>query len=237
MHKKLCFILSLTVLRYWTEASPVNLGTLEFDRLDTDLDDLKYEVEEEDLDDLTKYLDDRAEINGNEDKSKTKLKASGFRKNDKTNKGLKSKHNILDLKKLFQIIGAKDQGSFSDDEIFAAAEGLAAEAVGAKGKEERKFKKGTKTRGFHRVHHKDEYKKDKEFYEDDETTGSIKKVGGKAVGYKIGGGIGFDKGHFHHDRQKGIFGKQGYLDKGFINKEYSDFSDDQGYEGSYNSDS
>ncbi|CAG9793388.1 unnamed protein product [Diatraea saccharalis] len=237
MQKKLCFVLSLTILRYWTEASPVNLGTLEFDRLDTDLDDLKYEVEEENYDDFSKFLDepDAAKSNSNlkNDKSKAKLKGSGFKKNATSSKGLKSNHNIQDLKKLFQIIGVKDQGSFNDDEIYAAVEGLIGEAVGAKGKEERKYKKGTKTKGFHRVHHKDEYKKDKEFYEDDETTGSIQKVGGKAVGYKIGGGVGFDKGHFHHDRQKGIFGKQGYLDKGFTNRDYSGYTDDQGFEGSY----
>lgn len=227
MQKKLSFALSLTVFIYWTEASPVNLGTLEFDKLDTDLDDLKYEVEEEDLDDYSRILDAADAKNGVENKSKTNA----------ASKGTEAKYNIGDLKKFFKAIGFGDQGAYDDRDVYAAIAALDQEAVGGKGTEERKYKKGTKTKGFHSVHHKDEYKKDKEFYEEDEATGAVKKVGGKVLGFKIGGGAGLNKGRFHHGRQQGIYGKESLLGKGFLDKLYSDYSDDQGLERSFKTDS
>ncbi|XP_063832747.1 uncharacterized protein LOC135081896 [Ostrinia nubilalis] len=237
MQKKLCFALSLTVLCYWTEASPAKLGTLEFDKLDTDLDNLKYEVEEEDLDDFSKLLDEEDQTKSENDKAKEKVKTSAFKKKNTTNKGSKTKYDLEDLKKFFKTLGVKDQGKYYDDNLYAAIKALVGEAVGVKGTEDRKYKKGTKTRGFHRVQHKDEYKKDKEFYEDDETTGEINKVGGKALGYEVGGGIGFNKGHYNHKRLKGVYGKEGFLDKGYLDKNYNKFSDDQGFEGTYSNDS
>lgn len=235
MQKKICFVLTLTVA-YLAESSPVNLGTLEFDNLDADISELGYEVDEEDLDDYSKLLDnadDASKTKSAKDSAKTDVKTSGYKKKNTENNGVKSKHNIGDLKKFFKAAGVHDQGSYDDADVYALAQGLAAAAVGTDGKESRTYKKGTKTRGFHRVHHKDEYKKDQEFYEDDETKGTINKVGAKAIGFKIGAGAGFDKGHFHHDRQKGIYGKQGYSDKGFLDKQFSGFSDSQGFDGSF----
>lgn len=229
-----CLLLSVAV--YWlTEAAPVNLGSLEFDKLDTDLKNLKYEVEEEDLDDFSKLLDEAgsAESTTDNKQAKTNVKASGFKRKDTSNKRSKSKHNIDDLKKFFKTAGVHDQGAYDDDETYALAEAFAGTAVGIKGKEDRKYRKGTKTRGFHRVHHKDEYKKDKLFYEDDEISGTINKVGAKEFGRKIGAGAKADKGRFHHDHQKGIFGKQGYSDNGSSNKEFNEFSDSQGFDGTF----
>ncbi|XP_075984474.1 uncharacterized protein LOC142982060 [Anticarsia gemmatalis] len=239
MQKKICLVLTLTVV-YLAESSPLNLGALEFDNLDTDLSQLSYEVEEEDLDDFSKLLDEQdgttksaSASDKNSAKAKTNVNTSGFKKKNTVNKGVKSNHNIGDLKKFFKAAGVHDQGSFDDADIYAIAEGLAAAAVGTDGKESRTYKKGTKTRGFHRVHHKDEYKKDQEFYEDDETKGTINKVGARGLGVKVGAGAGFDKGHFHHDRQKGIFGKQGYLDKGYLDAEINGYSDSQGFDGAF----
>lgn len=240
MQKKLCFALSLTLIYYWTEASPVKLGTLEFDKLDTDLDDLKYEVEEEDLDDYSKLVDNAdssKSVNSGNENSKENGKTSTFKKKNTANKGLASNYNIEDLKKFFKVAGISDKGGYNIDDVYAAIAALASQTVGAKGTEERKYKKGTKTSGFHRVHHKDEYKKDKEFYEDEETTGNIKKVGGKVLGYKIGSGAVFDKGHYHNDRKKGIYGGEGYLGKGFIDKQYADYSNSQSLEDPFQSDS
>ncbi|XP_052756482.1 uncharacterized protein LOC128201959 [Galleria mellonella] len=237
MQKKLYLALSLAIFCCWTESSPVNLGTLEFDNLDTGLSNLKYEVEEEDLDDFSKLLDEADNSKNVNDKSKSNVKTNGFKKKNTANIGVKGNHNVQDLKKFYKAARAHDEGDYDDDDVYAIAEALAGESIGVKGNENRKYRKGTKTRGFHRVHHKDEYKKDKEFYEDDETNGTIKKVGGKAIGYKIGTGAGLHKGHFHHDRRKGIYGKKGYADKGFFDKEFSGFSDSQGFEGSFNNES
>lgn len=240
MQKKLCFVLSITLVNYWAESLPAGLGTLEFDKLDTDLADLSsYEVEEEDLDDFGKLLDYADESNDNsaKDKTKTSVKTSGFKTKNTAKKGLKKNHNIQDLKKFYKTGGVNDQGSYDDDIVYAHAEGAAAQAVGIKGNEDRTYRKGTKARGFHRVHHKDEYKKDKVFYEDDEIKGTLKKVGAKGTGFRIGAGAGFNKGNFRHDRQKGLYGKQGYADKSFSNKQLKEYSDSQGFDGNFSNES
>lgn len=240
MQKKLCFVLSLTLVCFLADSSPVGLGTIECDNLDTDIDELAYEIEEEDLDDFAKLLDDADETTegSNENKkAQTNVKTSGFKRKNTNNNGSNNKHNIQNLKKFYKSGGLHDQGAYDDDDLYAVVEGVAAQAVGVKGSEDRKYRKGTKSRGFHRVHHKDEYKKDKVFYEDDETKGTVKKVGARGLGFRIGGGAGFNKGHYHHDRQKGLYGKEGFADKGFANKNFKNYSDSQGFDASFNNDS
>lgn len=239
MQKKICFILTLTIF-YCVKSSPVKIDTLQFDNLDTDLSELGYEVEEEDLDDFSKLIYEadgtsKSASDNSKDSAKSKLNVdtSGFKKKNTENKGVQSKHNIGDIKKFFKTAGAHDQGSYDDADIYALAKGIAAAVVGTDGNENRTYKKGTKTRGFHRIHHKDEYKKDQEFYEDDETSGTIKKVGAKAIGVKVGAGADYNKGHFHHDRQKGVKGERGYLDKGYFDADTNAFSDSQGFDASF----
>lgn len=223
MQKKLGLVISLAFVIYFVDSKP---GFV--DDLDADLTHLAYEVEEEDLDDIGKildYSDDSAE-----DKTS---KTSGFKKERTGSKGVKGKKKIEDEKKIYKIGAAHDDGSYDDDEIYGEAEGVAGQAVGVTGKEDRKYRKGTKTRGFHRVSHKDEYKKDKVFYEDDETKGALNKVGAKGQGYLIGAGAGFSKGHFHHDHKKGVFGKRGYQDNGSVNKEVKGYTKSEGFDESF----
>lgn len=232
MQKNLCLLLTLTV--YWSvDSAPTGLGSLEFDNLDTDLADLKYEVEEEDLDDFSRLLDEA----DTENDEKANVKTSGYKKKAASSKGSTNKHNVQDIKKFRKTAGLHDRGAYDDNEAYAQAEGFAGTAVGVKANEDRKYRKGTKTRGFHRVHHKDEYKKDKVFYEDDIANGAIDKVGAKGHGYKIKAGSGFNKGHFHHDRLKGIVGKSGYSDKGVSDKEFSGYANSQGFDGLFSNES
>ncbi|CAF4920191.1 unnamed protein product [Pieris macdunnoughi] len=198
MQKK---IVVLTLIYYWVEATPLNADSVDF----TDISNLKYDSK--DLEDYLNYLEDEQSNNNAKKKS--------------SNKGSKVNYNIEDLKKFFKSLGLKDDGSYDDSETYSLTEGAAAKAVGITGKENRTYKKGSKTRGFHRVHHKDEYKKDKEFYEDDEVSGAIDKVGAKDFGYDVAKGNGFDKGRFHRVRKTGLFGKQGLSDKGKAEKDFS----------------
>ncbi|VVC96893.1 unnamed protein product [Leptidea sinapis] len=216
-------ILVLALVFCWVQSSPVNLGSLEYDNLDKDISDLKYES------DFAKLDDQSAE------KKSAKANTSGFQKKNVKNKGAKVQYSIEDLKKFFKALGLTDDGSFDDSEVYGSAEGIAANAVGIKGNENRKYRKGTKTKGFHRVQHKDEYNKDKEFYEDDEISGEIKKVGAKGFGYGVKGGLDFDKGSFHHVRNKGIFGKTGFLGKGKTEKDFVGYDDEQGIDTNFDS--
>ncbi|CAG9568314.1 unnamed protein product [Danaus chrysippus] len=220
MQNKLFFVFSLTFL-YWVKSSPVDRGSLAFDSLDTDISDLKYEGGLEDFfktDDETKS------------KPKTKINASGFRKKKSKNLGVKIDYDIEDLKKFLKEAGLKDVGSYDDGAIYALAEGITAKGLGVTGNEEKKYKKGFKTKGCHRISHKDEYQKDKEFYNEDETSGVIKKVGAKGFGFKSGIGAEIGKGYFKHNRAKGLYGKTGFSDVGNLNKDYEGYADSDGIE-------
>lgn len=234
MLKNLCVILSLTVL-FRTDASPVKSSYEDLDSI-LDYGDL-YQIEEEDLEDFSKLFNtaDDASKSAANSKTKTNVNTSGYKKKKTANKGIQSNHDIKDLKKFYKLAGVHDQGAFDDNDEYLQGDAVAVGALGMTVNENKTYKKGSKTRGFHRVHHKDEYKKDREFYEDDNTSGSTKKFGGNGLGFigKAGGSI--NRGHFHHDRQKGIYGKQGYLDQGSLSKDLKGYSDLQGFDGSFSS--
>ncbi|XP_041983214.1 uncharacterized protein LOC121736192 [Aricia agestis] len=204
-------LIVLPILFLCAESLPIDLDS------DSDLGDLSYSVEEEDLDDY--YSDDEAN---------KKEKASGFKKKSTNKKGTETSYDYEDLKNYLKSVASHDAGTKNNGDVFGFIQGLITNGVGIKGNETRKYRKGTKTRGFHRVHHKDEYKKDKEIYEDDETSGVIKKVGAKGLGIKVGGGAAFDRGFYHHDRHKGLYGKERFSGAGNDKKQYSGYNDSQG---------
>lgn len=236
MQKNLFFVLSLTSILCCTGSSPVNLGSLEYDNLDTDLSKLKYEPNDGDLEDFFKTSNKKSSSEqNNSEKEKNKTSVSGFKKKNTDEEGLKVKYDLEGLKKFLKQIGLHDAGSYDDGAIYGIAKGLAAKGVGVTGNEERKYKKGIKSKGFHKISHKDEYNKDNEFYVEDETSGVIKKIGAKGIGFELGGGAGIKKGYFHHDHDKGLFGKEGVSDKAALSKEYEGYSDSQGFDGYFES--
>lgn len=220
---RLLLVLSLTSFLCWTESSPADYS-LGFDNLDTDLSDLKYESEGT-LDDFFKS-DKKEEQSG----AKSKASATGTKKKTSNKKGLNIKYDIQDLKKFLKLLGLRDAESYDDAGIYAVAKGVAASGVGVTANEERKYKKGAKSKGFHRISHKDEYNDDKEYYADDEISGVIKKIGAKGLGFESGAGAGFQKGYYHHDHDKALFGKEGFSDNGKLNKESEGFTDNQGFD-------
>lgn len=236
MQKKLFFILSLTLILRWVKSLPLDLGSLEYDNLETDLSNLKYESSGRDLNDFFKSTNENV-ANDRSDKNKSKVKTdiSGFRNKNSDSTGLNLKYNIEDLKKFLKQVGLHDVGSYDDGAIYGIVKGLAAKGVDVTGNEERKYKKGTKSKGFHNISHKDEYNRNNEFYEEDETSGVIKKVGAKGLGFETRAGAGLKKGYFHHDLDKGLFGKQGASDKGTLNKELEKFADSQGFDAYFKS--
>ncbi|CAH2095746.1 unnamed protein product [Euphydryas editha] len=208
---QLLLILSLTSFLCWTDSSPADYS-LGFDNLDTDISDLKYDSEGT-LDDFFKTVS-----------------AAGTKKKTSDKKGLNIKYNIEDLKKFLKLLGLHDAESYDDAGVYAVAKSIAASGVGVAGNEERKYKKGAKSKGFHRISHKDEYNDDKEYYADDEISGVIKKIGAKGLGFESGAGAGLQKGYYHHDHDKALLGKEGFSDKGKLNKEYDGFTDNQGFD-------
>ncbi|KOC69589.1 hypothetical protein WH47_05532 [Habropoda laboriosa] len=93
-------------------------------------------------------------------------------------------------------------------------------------------KKGHKTNGFHNVYHKDEYKKESDFYDDDHKKGHFDEYEEFDKGYKSVEG-GFKKGGHHssdHDDQDS--GRKGYYDKGHRDSQDQGHKNEEG-ENSY----
>lgn len=229
LKKTFVLVLILTII-HLAESSPVNVDTLDFDNLDVDYTDIGYERDEplwgstfflKLLEEVTRKPPKDAKAS--KDSAETSAKMSGSKKKNNLTKGVHSTHNRGDLNSFFKKADDYDHGEYDDSKEFAKAAATAALAAVAKGKETRTYARGNKTTGFHRVHHKDEYKKDQEFYENDETKGTINKAGAKAVGTTASAGSGFKVGSFKHDRHRGIHGKQGYLDNGFSDKQFNEY--------------
>lgn len=96
---------------------------------------------------------------------------------------------------------------------------------GASFSESSGHKKGSKTTGFHKVHHKDEYKKDHTFYDESDSKGHFNKHGNSNSQHSSEKG-GFEKGgHEDGAYQQANKGVKGFKDEG----KYVD--QDSGYKG------
>ncbi|KAJ8709335.1 hypothetical protein PYW07_009161 [Mythimna separata] len=233
----LCLVLTLTLVCF-AESSPTNVGTLEFDNLEVDYPDLGYEQDENWGAIFSKLLGGTTKKplkypKVSEDSETTSAKTSGTKQTKKTNKGVQTSLKSGDLSSFFKEIAGRDKGAYDDADEAARADATAATAAVTKGKATRTFARGNKTTGFHRVYHKDEYKKDQDFYEFDETKGTVNGAGGKITGTKASAGAGYKKGSFDHKREKDIHGKEGSLDTGFLDKQFSEFEDNEDLDGEF----
>ena len=220
MQKKiLVLVLTLTIV-YFAESSPINVGTLEFDNLDVDYPDLGYERDEPSWG-TTLFVKLFDQVTGKPAKD-AKASKDSVKKNNVT-KRVHGTHSRGDINSFFKNADAFDHGEYDDSEEYAKAAATTVAAAVTKGKETRTYTRGKKTTGFHRVHHKDEYKKDQEFYENDVTNGTINKAAAKAVATTASAGASTKKGSFKHDRHKGIQVKQGNVDHGFLDKQFNEY--------------
>uniref|UniRef100_A0A2A4K669 Uncharacterized protein n=1 Tax=Heliothis virescens TaxID=7102 RepID=A0A2A4K669_HELVI len=233
MQKKiLCLVLTLTIVCL-AESSPISLGFLKFDNLDTDIADLKYEEDDETLEKIFDVTTEGSKKKDDKTRNASESKHLGFIKKNIIDKGHHGKLNEGDLKQFFKKAKVHDYGRYGDGEMFAITGAIAATAAADTVKATRTFRKGNKTRGFHRVQHKDEYKKDQEFFEDDETKGTISKAATKGLSTKARAGAAFNKGFFKDDGEEDILAKEGYLNRGFEDTEDKDLYNSQGYEESF----
>ncbi|CAH2054179.1 unnamed protein product, partial [Iphiclides podalirius] len=235
MEKKLLFAMTLTLAWRWGETASKGLDY----QSDLDSDFAPYTLDEYDFDDFPELRDDdqkgSTHHGDTSDSLPSKVNTTGYERKKTASKDLKSQHSIGDLKKFFKSRGLHDEGDYSDDDAHEISEGLASKAVKVTGNEERKYRKGTKTRGFHSIQHKDEYKKDKEIYGDDETSGFIKKTGNKRIGLAVDTGLGHSQRSFHNDHSKAVQGKQGFYDKGRSRKQNRAYSDYRGFNSYFDS--
>ncbi|KAJ8711890.1 hypothetical protein PYW08_008844 [Mythimna loreyi] len=233
----LCLVLTLT-LAWFADSSPINAATLEFDNLEVDYPDVGYEHDENWGAIFSRLLGATTKKPSKYDKfgqdsEATSAKTTGEKQTKKLTKGVLSTLKSGDLSAFFKEAAVRDKGSYDDADESARADVTAASAAVAKGKATRTYARGNKTTGFHRVYHKDEYKKDQDFYEFDEVKGTVNGAGAKAKGSVASAGAGYKKGSFDHNRQKGIHGKEGSLDTGFLDKQFSEFEDSEDLDGEF----
>ncbi|XP_049885698.1 sarcoplasmic reticulum histidine-rich calcium-binding protein-like [Pectinophora gossypiella] len=93
--------------------------------------------------------------------------------------------------------------------------------------------KGEEVTGYHKVFHKDEFKKDHDFYDVADNSGHFKKYGHEHE--KHGSQEGAEKEGGHHDSafKKGEFGKAGHHAKGHSDESDDGVSSEEGHESHY----
>lgn len=95
------------------------------------------------------------------------------------------------------------------------------------------FSKGEDVTGYHKVFHKDEFKKDHDFYDVADKSGHFSKHGAEEANHKSQKGG--HKGAGHHDSafNKGGFGKNGFQAKGHIDDNDLGHSAEEGHASHY----
>lgn len=124
----------------------------------------------------------------------------GFKKEEVFDKGLAEKHGHEEKKAEISEKGGEKQGHIDQSKHYGEAhkanEGEKAFSVVKKGG----HKKGKKTSGFHKVHHKDEYKKDEVFFDESHDGGEHEESANEQE---------------KHANEKGGSAKKGHIDSAY----------------------
>ncbi|XP_032522445.2 filaggrin-2-like [Danaus plexippus] len=95
------------------------------------------------------------------------------------------------------------------------------------------FSKGEEITGYHKVFNKDEFKKDHDFYDVADDSGSFKKHGYNSAHHGSEGGAHKEGGHGDSGYNKGGFGKAGFKSKGYVDESDASHSKEDGEESHY----
>lgn len=95
------------------------------------------------------------------------------------------------------------------------------------------FSKGEDVTGYHKVFHKDEFKKDHDFYDVADNSGNFKKHGFQEAHHGSEEGGHKKGGHSDGGFKKGGFGKSGYHDKGHLDEAEEGHSAEEGSDSHY----
>lgn len=95
------------------------------------------------------------------------------------------------------------------------------------------FSKGEEVTGYHKVFHKDEFKKDHDFYDVADKKGNFKKHGSQQAHHASEAGAHKKGGHSDAGYNKGGFGKSGYHAKGVVDESDEGHSAEEGADSHY----
>lgn len=130
---------------------------------------------------------------------------------DQAHKGQQEKENH---KGWYGADGGNKKGHHEAGENWQAKEVEGKAEKGGKFKEAKGHKKGAKTSGYHKVYHKDEFKKDHEFYDQADRKGHFNKYSNFDARHSKGEGAYEKGGHEQHGYHAADGGKNDYYDKG-----------------------
>ncbi|KAK9876626.1 hypothetical protein WA026_014005 [Henosepilachna vigintioctopunctata] len=152
----------------------------------------------------------------------------GYKNREEYDSGNEGEHLEEKHKGHYAKGGAK-ASSDHDEAGYSASKAEAAEGKnGESFSKSDRHKKGSKTTGFHKVYHKDEYKKDHSFYDEKDSSGHQGKYEKGASQYGKESAA-FEKGGHskkHHDQSN--HGAEGYLEKGRYAKQDKGHREQQG---------
>lgn len=129
-------------------------------------------------------------------------------------KGEKGSYENEDEKKYYLVKGLNKKGFNDAANAYEAKHETDNKSQGEDFSVSGYHKKGQKTTGYHRVYHKDEYKKDREFYDEEDKRGSWKRWGnGNKMREAISGG-GKSSGRHEEGQNEEEHGAEGHADRG-----------------------
>ncbi|KAG8336567.1 hypothetical protein J6590_042084 [Homalodisca vitripennis] len=146
----------------------------------------------------------------------------------------KSEQHAQDEDKGYSVEKGGDTKSHLDKTSQYAAGHQASE--GAKGSDfhkEKGHKKGHKKSGFRTVHHKDEYKRNEEFYDEEHTSGDEKHQGHKTQEHLEKSGGEDEKSHLDSGNHQESHGHEGGHEKGQGHTQQKGYQKEKGHSGHY----
>ncbi|RZC40206.1 hornerin-like [Asbolus verrucosus] len=159
--------------------------------------------------------------------------SAGYKSVQEYDKGSQGKHDNQAHKEHYSEEGGNKAAHQEVGAHYGKKEEAAKGSEGASFSQSDSHKKGSKTTGFHRVHHKDEYKKDHTFYDESDSRGHFSKHGDFNAHHANEKGA-FEKGGREEGAyQAGEHGEKGFLDKGKYVDQNSGYKGEEGKEAHY----
>ncbi|XP_063927798.1 RNA-binding protein EWS-like [Zophobas morio] len=159
--------------------------------------------------------------------------STGYKTAEEYDKGAQGQHDSKGHKEFYNEQGGNKANHHDQAAHYGQKEEASKGSQGSHFSQSKSHKKGSKTKGYHRVHHKDEFKKDHSFYDESDASGQFSKHGDYDANHASHKG-GFEKGgHEDGAYQQGEQGVKGFVDKGHFNGQNSGFKGEEGKEAFY----
>ncbi|KAF5296253.1 hypothetical protein FQA39_LY12590 [Lamprigera yunnana] len=153
---------------------------------------------------------------------------SAYKNVEEFDKGLKSKHDSESHQGYYNTKGGDKDGHYESSTYFTKDNEADKGSKGGSYSESSGHKKGSKTTGYHKVYNKDEYKKDRSFYDESDRRGNFNKYASSDSNHERKEGD-FEKGgRSNYGFNEANQGENGSYDKGHYNANNREFSDQQG---------